>query len=220
MFSFFIFIKRIAEIVSIKLLMERCAARLQPSAVQCELSAEQKLVTIIIIVLTLVILAVMMKKREQEQQECDVIVEDSSIDEYEPVEIYEDAVSLFFDDDDCDALRPGVPFQILVRLAEDFVEEQILTPRRSKRVHFLETVQVHTVERIYDKHRDFQSREELHQALLEVREAQLEMQRNGDELEEEERRPRSERRHRISYLRVIVKVDLYWNICSVPLKNP
>ena len=48
--------------------MERCAARLQPSAVQCELSAEQKLVTIVIFVLTLVILAVMMKKREQEQK--------------------------------------------------------------------------------------------------------------------------------------------------------
>ena len=106
-------------------MMEWCAAWLHPMTIQSELSALQTVrIVIILLTVTAVSLFFYRKYRYERKRGEEVLVEDDSVDGYVPVRKFDDAIALFCSEGGRN--KPGVPFEILVRLGDekDEVEEE------------------------------------------------------------------------------------------------
>ena len=104
-------------------MMEWCAAWLHPMTIQSELSALQTVrIVIILLTVTAVSLFFYRKYRYERKRGEEVLVEDDSVDGYVPVSKFVDAIALFCSEGGRN--KPGVPFEILVRLGDEKEEEQ------------------------------------------------------------------------------------------------
>ena len=107
-------------------MMEWCAAWLHPMTIQSELSALQTVsIVIILLTVTTVSLFFYRKYRYERKRGEEVLVEDDSVDGYVPVSKFVDAIALFcVGGSEGGRNKPGVPFEILVRLGDEKEEEK------------------------------------------------------------------------------------------------
>ena len=107
-------------------MMEWCAAWLHPMTIQSELSALQTVrIVIILLTVTAVSLFFYRKYRYERKRGEEMLVEDDSVDGYVPVSKFDDAIALFcVGGSEGGRNKPGVPFEILVRLGDEKEEEE------------------------------------------------------------------------------------------------
>ena len=118
-------------------MMEWCAAWLHPMTIQSELSALQT-VSIVIILLTVMTVSLFFyrKSRYERKRGEEILVEDDSVDGYVPLRKFDDAIALFCSEGGRN--KPGVPFEILVRLGDEKEEEEEEVEQRGE--HYLKEV--------------------------------------------------------------------------------
>ena len=228
-------------------MMEWCAAWLHPMTIQSELSALQTVsIVIILLTVTTVSLFFYRKYRYERKRGEEILVEDDSVDGYVPVRKFDDAIALFcVGGSEGGKNKPGVPFEILVRLGDE-KEEEKEEQRGETSTDYLKEVTLEptitkNVAELLKELKELQSRsrptgissdeftfrrtskfENLKVSSCIFRERRLkEVYLKGEKKVTNTSFPhRSEKRRRIIFLRVIVKVDLSWSICFLPLKNP